>query len=818
MSSYQLKDCISSLESVDTKIRIADVRKAHEMTFHWLFDPSIVSFSEWLQNRSEASQPFYWIQGKPGSGKSTLMKFALKDPRTIDLLGRDSELPWTIVAFFFHDRGTSSLQKTLSGLLREVISSILSQLPQLLPLAVEMYRKLVKVHGKRRPEWDLEDLAALMRQIVGQRETRIRLLIFLDALDEHAGDNELLVQMLQEWRTSADGYYVNLKVCLASRPWNIFVEYLSDGPNLAIHHHTENDINVYTNARLRASIRGGLSKLLDPDSCASLTDQITAKAQGVFIWVSLVTDHLAKNIRDGTPYQTLKSMVAAMPEELEDLYEHTVARIDPEYTNETHIIFQMVLHSVEPLTLETLFHASRYTLRLYLHHDATDEVPDVDSDQGLRWLMSRGGGILDLSAGSSDSAPFVQFLHQTAKEYLQSPRARVLMERVSARFAAKTGPYFLALCTRSCAYWVADIKKSMLYYLKLVEIDRQMDVNIQMPIHYESSKSSDQVGCGTLWWLQQQEGPFFEMCKNEYIDRNQEMFPDFSEPMLTRRRYTYSFIVIMVAANLISLVERSLTSEMLNFIRDNMTASGGNELELCLLQVTIGIPSLIPAHLEDRAAMVRTLLSLGHPQDIFTPLRSFLVSEEREVYKPRGNPHTPLEFLVTRGDASPLNEDTRLSIAKMLLERGASVPTGLLHYCAEHDSAAMVRLLLQLGAATNVTDPYGWLPVEYAILRQDRSVLTAFLDHDPSILRVHPSYGAMQWERTLLPPIIPLMAFGHPGLAILLARLKILGLPVLGQEFASKTKQSVVNFDDDNVETQSALPGDVDSNISSHTE
>ena len=54
------------------------------------------------------------------------MKFAMKDPRTFALLGEndDSDLPWTLVAFFFHDRG-SSIQKSLQGLLREVVDSII---------------------------------------------------------------------------------------------------------------------------------------------------------------------------------------------------------------------------------------------------------------------------------------------------------------------------------------------------------------------------------------------------------------------------------------------------------------------------------------------------------------------------------------------------------------------------------------------------------------------------------------------------------------------------------------------------------------------
>jgi hypothetical protein len=49
---------------------------AHENTFQWIFkDPGLggtpwPSFVDWLENGSG----FYWITGKAGSGKSTLMK------------------------------------------------------------------------------------------------------------------------------------------------------------------------------------------------------------------------------------------------------------------------------------------------------------------------------------------------------------------------------------------------------------------------------------------------------------------------------------------------------------------------------------------------------------------------------------------------------------------------------------------------------------------------------------------------------------------------------------------------------------------------
>jgi hypothetical protein len=54
-------------------------------TFGWVFSneesqSSWSSFVEFLENE-DVMRP-YWIRGKAGSGKSTLMKFLVSDPRT----------------------------------------------------------------------------------------------------------------------------------------------------------------------------------------------------------------------------------------------------------------------------------------------------------------------------------------------------------------------------------------------------------------------------------------------------------------------------------------------------------------------------------------------------------------------------------------------------------------------------------------------------------------------------------------------------------------------------------------------------------------
>ncbi|KAL9600826.1 MAG: hypothetical protein Q9179_003081 [Wetmoreana sp. 5 TL-2023] len=785
ISSADIGDFMASLSTAETKMRIAGVRSSHKDTFHWLFDPRIVSFSQWL---GEHSQPFYWIQGKPGSGKSTLMKFAMRDSRLLNLLGRTSEVHWTCVAFFFHDRG-SPVQKSLVGMLREIISSILSELPQLLPHAIQSYKELVKGQRTRLPTWDLEALMALMEKIIGQRGTRIKLLLFLDALDEHEGDNNRLIELLKDWSQMADGYYVTLKICLASRPWPVFTACFGRGPNFPIHEYTRDDIRVYTESSLNSSIQGP-SELLGPESVASLAEQITAKAQGVFIWVRLVTDLLAKNIRDGTHYQ-LQRMIAGLPEELQELYDYTLSRVDPEYADASHIMFQLVACSIEPLSLPTLIRATEYTLGLY-YDQALDDEPMISSAMALSWLISHSGGLLETYDTSltkpSDIASFnkekdlgapgryVQFLHQTTKEYVQSSRGQRAMERRAGPVAEKNGFYLLALCSQSCSSWVAPIKIHMFYYAKQVESQGQIDERIDIRDDYARGPDEDSP-CDFRWWLEQHEERFFRLVLSNKLLAAED----------TKTGKDYLLLAVIVAANLVFMVERSLSSEILDFIKK----SSNDKLQICLLQVAIGGPDIIPAHLQDRVTMVRKLLSMNYPPDPDTiPWDGREgITDDFEFAK---SSIQPLIFLFTRPVAVRHSERTRISIAKALLDSDAYISrvpvllyypkTGALHdvplfsYCVQHESAAFVRLFLRYDPEIFERCSYGWLPIDYAILRQDSAILAALQGYQTKRLRpdFDPSLEATDSvpKSLILPSVTVLASIGHPALAILLARSK----------------------------------------------
>ncbi|KAH0427707.1 small s protein [Colletotrichum camelliae] len=115
--------------------RLHNIKPAHKGTFEWIYSEprtgatkaTWANFQSWLQHDSG----IYWVSGKAGSGKFTLMKMLSRDERTGHYL-----LDWSagsrllMLSFYFWNPGTP-LQKSLEGLLRSIISQALNECSEL---------------------------------------------------------------------------------------------------------------------------------------------------------------------------------------------------------------------------------------------------------------------------------------------------------------------------------------------------------------------------------------------------------------------------------------------------------------------------------------------------------------------------------------------------------------------------------------------------------------------------------------------------------------------------------------------------------------
>ena len=124
------------MDSRYSHFKVDEYRPAED-TCTWLLEHP--EYQNWTSSQSRG---VLWIQGKPGSGKSTLMHFL------VEHLKAKAELDQSVVcSFFIHGRG-SKLQKTPIGLYRSLLHQILGE-PDLQPpqRLVTAFNKKMKSMG-----------------------------------------------------------------------------------------------------------------------------------------------------------------------------------------------------------------------------------------------------------------------------------------------------------------------------------------------------------------------------------------------------------------------------------------------------------------------------------------------------------------------------------------------------------------------------------------------------------------------------------------------------------------------------------------------
>src|SRR5271170_1723335 len=114
---------IASLRFEEINERYKGISQPHNNTLEWIFSNRSLAFESWLCRGTG----IFWIKGKPGSGKSTLMRFLRDDSRTTEAPKMAKQDQKRIaVWFFFHERG-SYMQNSFEALLRSIIFQIVSQ-------------------------------------------------------------------------------------------------------------------------------------------------------------------------------------------------------------------------------------------------------------------------------------------------------------------------------------------------------------------------------------------------------------------------------------------------------------------------------------------------------------------------------------------------------------------------------------------------------------------------------------------------------------------------------------------------------------------
>lgn len=330
-------EVLASLHFPEIKSRQEEIKDAHKQTFQWIFDQSGRKIRPWSNfvNWLEEGSGFYWINGKAGSGKSTLMNYVQEDSRTIEALRKWAGSKNLIVPVFFFWAAGSDLQKSLCGLLRSLIYQLLKEEPGLTYSAAEheeigLFLKEQALHIA----WTEKKLRWLFSSLCYEISSSCRVCLFIDGLDEFAGDHHALIDLLEEVVEN-----IQVKCCLSSRPERPFTRF-ENSAMLKLQDLTRGDISGFVHATLSKSTQ-------NKQFISETTDLIVWKANGVFLWAELAVRSQVNGIRNGDNEGTLQKRLESLPLEIDGLYSDMLSRIETVYHEEAsrYIYLTMVLES-----------------------------------------------------------------------------------------------------------------------------------------------------------------------------------------------------------------------------------------------------------------------------------------------------------------------------------------------------------------------------------------------------------------------------------------------------------------------------------------
>ncbi|CAI9629904.1 unnamed protein product [Alternaria burnsii] len=403
-----------------------NVVEAHSNTLEWAIRPpaSDVAWDdlgEWLRSGPD----IYWIHGKPGSGKSTLMKFLFHHPQVVSFLQEwAGERKLTVASFFLWNIGAVE-QSSQEGLARGLLHHVLKQNPTLTPEVLPyMWQEAQSgVVGLRLPSHS--EMKTAFQQI-GNQQTKGAFAFFIDGLDEFTGNHRDGISFVKSFITSA-----NIKIIVSSRPIDSCVAAFSSAPKLKLQDLTEPDIERYINDVLRSHPYVRQAKCVSDATLEGLVEDIQSKASGVFLWVVLACRTLTEGFEAYDDADELRRRVDELPPELEQLFRHILNGLPTRFIQQSAKLLR-VCYTSRKLHFENRIPAFRlaWAHEKDMKTDAMGEfIPDSLNERKARSAMLKGRlrsrcrGLLEVTTKDYDlvNGPSVVFMHRTVFEFLCTP-------------------------------------------------------------------------------------------------------------------------------------------------------------------------------------------------------------------------------------------------------------------------------------------------------------------------------------------------------------------------------------------------------------
>ncbi|KAL6811155.1 hypothetical protein GGI42DRAFT_339932 [Trichoderma sp. SZMC 28013] len=373
-------DCSSCIQS-----NMSNIEAAYGETCNWFLDHP--TYLEWLEAEKLAQHyGILWLSGKPGAGKSTIMKFVYAR-----LKETEDNTKSTTVSFFFNARG-ELLEKSTTGMYRSLLLQLLEAFPNL----QQVFDDLSLIPENRYDCPTTHIIRKLFRRAVLLLNSHA-LICIVDALDE-CDEQQIrdMVGYFEELGRDAVKNNIQLRICFSSRHYPYI--YIEHALRLTLEDQTGHgqDLEQYVKSRFKPN----------SDHFGDIQAQILQKAAGVFMWVVLVVNILNAEFDRGRIFAVRKRL-QELPPGLSDLFK-TILKRDCENMQELLLCVQWLLYAKRPLKPEEFY----FAILSGLSDDSLSEcdVSQITSDVLKKFVLSSSKGLAEVT---KSAFPTVQFIHES---------------------------------------------------------------------------------------------------------------------------------------------------------------------------------------------------------------------------------------------------------------------------------------------------------------------------------------------------------------------------------------------------------------------
>lgn len=382
---------LNSLGFDQLEARHMNIKNAHAKTCKWLLSKS--EYCDWLDvNKLIEHHGFLWIKGKPGTGKSTIMKYALSHARR-------TMKDRIIIMFFFNARG-GNLEKSTLGMYRSLLLQLLERVPELQRVFDLLPSTMWNTSGQH--IWTVEILKELFEHTIKSLGNH-HLTCYIDALDE-CDEKQIrdMIAFFEHLGEQAIADNIRFHVCFSSRHYPHIT--IKKGLSLILEGqegHNQDIVNY-----LDSELKIGHSKLAE-----QIRSELFNKASGVFMWVVLVVEILNTEY-DGGRVHELRQRIRDIPADLHELFRDILTR-GPHNRGELLLCIQWVLFAKQPLTPEELYFAILTGIKLdaAIEWDPEEVTPEVMR----RFILNSSKGLVEVT---KSKIPTVQFIHESVRDFL----------------------------------------------------------------------------------------------------------------------------------------------------------------------------------------------------------------------------------------------------------------------------------------------------------------------------------------------------------------------------------------------------------------